>query len=216
MGSAEDPGGREYRGFLPPVPAGREPDLGAPQEPRQERAEHLGYAPPLEAQPTYVQPAPARGTYAPQPPPAAAQQPWSTAPGPVVPDNGAAVAGLSLSIAAGTLLVLSVGMSTIVSLVCAALGTYYSRQGRLRVDRGETPKHRGVAQAGFVIGIVSLVLSVLAIFVWTVVAIEYATDESFREDLRDELDGDERPPDGVESSILAGAAALRCLASLLR
>ena len=67
-------------------------------------------------------------------------------------------------------------------MVCAGLGIFYSRRGRSRVDRGETPKHRGLAQAGFIVGIVSLVLSVLATAFWTFFVIAYATDDEFRRD----------------------------------
>jgi len=121
-----------------------------------------------------------------------------------------------LSITAGTLLLLSVGASTIISVVCAALGIYYSRKGRARVDRGETPKHRGVAQAGFITGIVTLVLSILATIFWVVLAVLYATDEGFREDLENELDGGGSSPGGFETTIRLGAMAARLLISLLR
>jgi hypothetical protein len=67
------------------------------------------------------------------------------------------------------LLVVSLGLSTVVSLGCAIVGIVCSRNGRRRVDRGETPRHRGLAQAGFVIGWVSLGLSILAIVAWILV-----------------------------------------------
>jgi hypothetical protein len=83
-----------------------------------------------------------------------------------VPDNGQAVAGFVLSIVAGTLLVVTAGLSSIVSVICAGLGIVYSLRGRRKVDRGETPQHRGLAQAGFIVGIVSLVLAILATVGW--------------------------------------------------
>lgn len=219
----DDPAAGALRGFLPPEPSGPEPDLGA--GPPQSEPSHLGYAPPAQSRPAagpqaqgshgYAQPQGAdwgsSATGRQQP-----AQPWSYPPGPAVPDNGAAVAGMSLSVTAGALLLMSVGMSTIISVACAALGIYYSRKGRARVDRGETPKHRGVAHAGVVIGIVTLGLSILATLIWTIVAIQYATDESFRQDLQDELDGDKSSPDGFETSIRAGLTAFRIVASLLR
>jgi hypothetical protein len=134
-----------------------------------------------------------------------------------VPDNGAAVAGLSLSITAGGLLLLSVGTSTIISIVCAVLGIHYSRKGRERVDRGETPKHRGVAQAGYVTGLVTLGLSILCTVLWTLVVIFYATNDEFRQDLKDELeDRDGDSPGGFETSVQVGALVLRALAMLVR
>ena len=225
MGAEGD--GRSYSGFLPPEPPGPEPvlesrpepgvpDPGAAEAPAEE---HRGFAPPAEHEahaPSYPPPQQQLGWGAP-PQGGQAQQPWTGASGPAVPDNGAAVAGLSLSIAAGGLLLLSVGTSTIVSIVCAALGIHYSRKGRDRVDRGETPKHRGVAQAGYVTGIVTLVLSVLATALWALVVVLYATNDEFREDLKDELeDGGGDSPGGFETSIRAMAVAVRLLAVLVR
>ena len=153
-------------GYLPPEPRGPEPDLGAtpPAPPPQQ------YAPPQ-------QPAWAR------------QQPWAWQPaGPAVPDNGAAVAGFVLSLTAAGLLLISVGMSSIVSIVCAGLGIFYSRRGKQRVDRGETPKHGGLAQAGFIIGIVTLVLSLLATAFWVVIIVLLATDDEFRRDFEGDFE----------------------------
>jgi len=217
-------------GFLPPEPAGPEPDLGPPPElsgpqapPVREQAaspRYQGFAPPQEHQqaPREHQPAPRQSGWSAPPSggPQGAAPAWGHAPDPAAPDNGAAVAGLVLSVTAGTLLMLSVGTSSIISIVCAALGIYYSRKGRARVDRGETPKHRGVAQAGFITGIVTLGLSILATVFWLLFAIIYATDEGFRQDFDDELDGGGSSPDGFETTIRLGALAVRLAASLLR
>lgn len=226
MGDEGDSGG--HAGFLPPEPSGPEPDLGtgpgdiAPEPPAPR---HLGFAPPAghdtHAPPPEASPPPQQqpGWSAPHQSGGQPGQPqqWGYPGQQAVPDNGAAVAGLSLSITAGTLLLLSVGISSIISIVCAVLGIRYSRLGRERVDRGETPKHRGVAQAGFVIGIVALVLSILGTLLWLLVAVLYATDENFRQDLEDELDGgDSDPPRGFQTSLQLGAMAIRSLASLLR
>jgi hypothetical protein len=86
-----------------------------------------------------------------------------------VPDNGQAVAGFVFSVVAVGLLVLSFGLSTIVSLGCAITGVVCSRNGKRKVDAGETPKHRGLAQAGLIVGWVGLGLSILAILAWTYV-----------------------------------------------
>ena len=56
------------------------------------------------------------------------------------------------------------------------------------MDRGETPKHRGMAQAAFITGIVGLVLSLLATAFWILILVLYQTDEGFRQDFRDEYD----------------------------
>jgi len=98
------------------------------------------------------------------------------------------VAGFTLSVVAAVLLLLSAGVSSIVSVVCAALGIFYSLKGRKRVDRGETSKHRSLAQAGFVTGIVSLVLAVLATAFWLLILILALTDEEFRNDFENDLE----------------------------
>lgn len=153
-------------------------------------------------------PPPQQGWQQPQPP-----QPWGWQPtGPPVPDNGAAVTGFVLSLVAAGLLLISVGLSSIVSVVCSGLGIFYSRKGRQRVDRGETPKHRGLAQAGFITGIVTLVLSLLATVFWVVIIVLYATDDEFRRDFDNEIDGS---GSGIETSVRAGALAIRSVAALL-
>ena len=212
-------------GFLPPEPAGPEPDLGIPPQAPQPQAAagQEGFSEPAHAGPHGGQ----QQEYPPaqqqlgwsQAPPAGGGQPhqpqtWSYPQGQAVPDNGAAVAGLTLSITAGALLLLSVTTSTIISVACAALGIYYSRTGRDRVDRGETPKHRGVAQAGFVTGIVTLGLSIFFTILWLLFVILFATNEEFREDIKDEFE-ESGSPEGLETSLRVGAAALRLVASLL-
>jgi hypothetical protein len=89
--------------------------------------------------------------------------PWGYAPAPSEPDNGAAVAGFVTSLAAGTLLLMSFGFLGALTLIAAPVGIYFSRKGKRAVAEGQTRKHAGLAQAGFVIGIVVLVLSVLAV-----------------------------------------------------
>jgi len=121
------------------------------------------------------------------------------------------VAGFVLSVTSGALLLLSIGLSTIVSVVCAGLGVFYSRRGRARVDRGETPKHRSLAQAGFITGIVSLVLSLLATAFWGALAILAATDDEFRRELEDDLED----RNGIETSVLLGLTAVRLTLRLL-
>ena len=93
-----------------------------------------------------------------------------------MPDNGQAVAGFVLSLVALGLLVISAGLSTIVSLGCAIAGIVCSRNGKKKVEAGETPKHRGLAQAGFIIGWVSLALSLLATIGWILVIALAAND----------------------------------------
>ena len=75
-----------------------------------------------------------------------------------MPDNGQAVAGFVFSIVAVGLLVISFGLSSIVSVGCAITGIVCSRNGKRKVARGETPKHKGLAQAGYIVGWVGLAL----------------------------------------------------------
>ena len=201
-----DPG---HGGFLPPEPGGREPELqGWVSQPSTAPLEQ-GWQPPAQAEPHvqgWQQPPP--GWQQPQAGWQQQGQQWGY-PQPQVPDNGSAVAGFTLSVAAGALLLISIGFSSLVSVLCAGLGIFYSRRGRSRVDRGETPKHRGLAHAGFIVGIVSLVLAVLATAFWTFFLILYATDDEFRRD----FDSDPRF-DGTEAAIRIGAVAARALWSL--
>jgi hypothetical protein len=163
----------ERREFLPPQPAGPEPELGARP--------------------------------APEPPPAPAPT-WSQAPQQAQPDNGPAVAGFVLSVVSGGLLVITLGLSTIVSLACAILGMVYSRKGKRKVESGETTKNAGLANAGWIISIVSLVLSVLATLLYILLVIALATDDEFREDFENEFD---------DSNTIRAALAVRVAVALL-
>lgn len=214
-----------HAGYLPPEPGGPEPDLGSREQPPGESssARHGGFAPPAEhreagpPQPTHPPIQQQLGWSSPAPADRSPPEDSTHVTGTTAPDNGSAVAGLTLSIASGALLLLSLSTSTIISVVCAALGIHYSRKGRARVDRGETTKHRDVAQAGFITGIVTLSLSILATLLWVLFAVVYATDEGFRQDLKDELDdGGGSSPRGFESTLILGSAAVRLLSSLLR
>ena len=198
-------------GFLPPEPGGLEPDLapGAPGLPPQAPQAQGGWQAPQHAQPPPPQYPPPQQQLGWSPPPAGWQQPppqtppWAYQPQPATPDNGAAVAGFVLSVTAAVMLVLSAGISSVISVLCAALGTFYSRKGKKRVDRGETPKHRGLAQAGFITGIVTLVLAVLATAFWALMVILYATDDEFRRDFENDLENSDS--DGIRSTVrLAG------------
>jgi hypothetical protein len=164
--------------FLPPEPPGPEPEIEArparePEPPPPQQAYgDPSYAPPQ----TYGYPPAPPGAPG-QPPPAYGhQQPWGHPPQ-QVPDNGQAVAGFVLSVVAAGLLVISFGLSTIVSLGLAIGGIVCSHNGKRRVDAGETPKHRGLAQAGFVVGWVTVGLSILAIVAWILVLVLGSGDE---------------------------------------
>ena len=172
--------------FLPPQAPGPEPEVGAPQAPQPPQAPPPGY-PPYGWQ----QQAPQPGA-------------WGYAPQPVQPDNGPAVAGFVLSLVAGALLFLSAGLSSLVSVGCAIAGIVYSRKGKKKVASGETTKNAGLAQAGFIIGIISLVLAVMATLVWALVVVAAITDDEFRRDLENEFD-----EDSISAALRVAAVCVR-------
>jgi len=68
-------------------------------------------------------------------------------------------------------LVFSLGFSSIISLVCGVLGIIFGRKGKRNVEEGATRRHGGLAQAGFVTGIVGAALSVIATALWVILFI---------------------------------------------
>ncbi len=186
----ERSGDSEDTGFLPPEPPGPEPELGdrpahepPPQAPPPPPAAPPGYGYPPPPPPGYGYPPPPPPGQAYPPPPGYAQPPGYAYPPPwgysqqQVPDNGQAIAGFVLSIVSLGLLVISAGLSTIISIGCAIAGIICSRNGKRKVDAGETPKHRGLAQAGFIIGWVAIGLSILATVAWILVIVVAATTD---------------------------------------
>jgi len=112
----------------------------------------------------------------PQPPPEYPQQ--QQQPGywqpqqqalPPQPPNNDAVAGFTCGIIGVSLLFFTGGLSTIVSLALGIVAIPYSRKGKRNVEEGRTPKHKSLASAGFVIGIVTVVLSILATIAWILI-----------------------------------------------
>jgi hypothetical protein len=168
------------RKFLPPQPAGPEPELGPrPEPPPPPPPQAPAYAPPAGAAP------PQQPQYQYQ-----QQQAWAHPQQPQA-DNGPAVAGFVLSIVSVALIFLSAGLSSVISVGCSIFGIVYSRKGKKKVERGETTKNAGLAQAGFVVGIVSLCLAALATLIWVAVLIAAISDEEFRDDLEREFDNSE-------------------------
>lgn len=87
-------------------------------------------------------------------------------PGP--PPNDRAVLALVLGI--GGLVAFfgaRLGLIFILNLPPSIAAWVVGVQARRRVDRGETDQHRGLAQAGLVMGVIGTVLGVLAIVGWT-------------------------------------------------
>jgi hypothetical protein len=204
--------------FLPPEPPGPEPELGdggtaapGPADPSGGRqpGDTAGQPPPppgWQHGQGYAAPPPGYGWQ--QPPAAPGWQqppPWSYPPAAREPDNGPAVAGFVLALVGGCLLLFSAGLSTVVSLGCSIAGIIYSRKGKRKVDAGETGKNRGLAQAGYIIGIVGTVLAALATIFWVLVLILAVTDDEFQNDLDNEFDDS----NSISASVRLFAAAVR-------
>lgn len=103
---------------------------------------------------------------------------WGYAPAVVEPDNGAAVAGFVTSVVSAALLVMSFGFLGVLTLIASPFGIHYSRKGKRAVQEGRTRKHAGLAQAGFVIGIIVLVLSLVATVVAILLVVGILSDHS--------------------------------------
>jgi hypothetical protein len=76
-------------------------------------------------------------------------------------ENPAAVTGFSFAICALGLHVTSFGIGFLATIPCAIVGIIAGRRGMDAVDRGVATKNRRYAKAGFVVGIVTLVLACL-------------------------------------------------------
>jgi hypothetical protein len=74
--------------------------------------------------------------------------------------NGFAVASLTLSIIGLGLLVITLGLLSPVALPCSLLGWIFGHKAKAR------PGEQGMAQGGFVTGIVGTVLGVVALLAW--------------------------------------------------
>jgi ABC-type Fe3+ transport system permease subunit len=118
------------------------------------------------------------------------------------------VAGFVLAMVGAGLMVLSVLLLSFVCVVLAVLAIVYSRRGKRKVEAGETRKHKGLAQAGYVVGIVTLVIAIPVTLLEIVFVIAYATDEQFREDFQDDWDQE------FNNTILLVVPILRGLARL--
>jgi hypothetical protein len=195
--------------FLPPEPPGPEPELGGRPSPPPAQGPQPAYPPPGQppprppspGQPPAGQPPPTGAGYPPSGPGwQAPPQQWGYQQAPV-PENNSAVAGFVISLVSIGLLVISVGLSSIVSVGCAIAGMVLGRKGVKKVDAGETPRHRTLGQAAFWIGVTSLVLSLLATAGWLIVLVAALTDDEFRDDLEREFDDSD--------SITAVVTALR-------
>jgi hypothetical protein len=215
--------------FLPPEPPGPEPELGGdqheppppPPPPPQQPYQQQPYQ--YQQQPYYPQPPPPTAyghppqtgwppppTPYPPAPPGWQPAPWGY-PQPVDegPDNGPAVTGFILSVSAAGLLFLSGFLLTPISLILAVVGIFVSRRGKKKVESGETRKSRGLAQAGFIVGIVTAAVTAFFTLLFLAFIIAVIASEDFRNEL------EEDPDDGSEiraALVLAQAVRLAAMA----
>jgi hypothetical protein len=81
----------------------------------------------------------------------------------------------------------------------------YSRKGRRRVEQGHTTRNRDLAQAGWVVGIVGLALSILATLFWgALLVVAIVAPEEFEDN------------DGSSPEVRLGRAAATVAVAALR
>lgn len=155
---------------------------GAPPEgPDPYGQQGYGQQPPPYAQPPYQQ----------QPPPYQQpygydqqQQAWQQQPYPYYqqqaldPGNTPAVVSLVLGICSIAGVVFFLGLIFPITLGMGIPAIFLGRNGMKKVDQGETAKHRGLAQAGFITGIIGTVLSAISALFWILVFVGIASSDS--------------------------------------
>jgi hypothetical protein len=80
--------------------------------------------------------------------------------------NGLALTSLILGIVGVSLLVLSLGILFILTLPCSIGAWICAAQARARIAVGESSTGRGQAQAGYILGVLGVVLGVMAMIGW--------------------------------------------------
>ena len=85
---------------------------------------------------------------------------WSQ---PLEPENKPANRGFALSVSAAGVLVFTAGVLSIVSLPLAIAGWVQGRKGVRMVETGETRRNETLARSAVIVGIVTTILSVLAL-----------------------------------------------------
>jgi hypothetical protein len=163
-------------GWLPP----RAP--GAAPPPRYESA-------PPELEPVPDQ-QPAAAAFA--PPPSATQRTFVKPAGSQT--NGLALTALILGIIGLTVLLLTLGLGFLFTLPCSIAAWICGAQARARIAVGETTAGRGHAHAGYILGVLGVVLGVMAMVGW-IAAIASGLDlEELRRDIERQTN-----PDAVQA-----------------
>ena len=178
---------RDVSRWLPPVPEGANPPSEAAQSDATGSREWPPQPPAPPPHPASPQPPPP-GT--PQAPPPATQAPppgtppgWSAAPGPawgqpIEPENKPANVGFALAITGAGVLLFSIGFLSVVSLPLGIAGWVWGRRGIRKVETGETRKNETLARSAVIVGIITTVLSAIALVLLIVL---FATVDDFAE-----------------------------------
>ena len=124
------------------------------------------------------------------PPTQAPHRPPYAAPGPP-PSNREAVAGFVCGVVGASLLLLSAGLSSVISLVLGVLGIVYCRKGKRNVEQGRTTEHRDLASGGVVLGIVTTVLAAFATLFWVAILVIAMSEPNWLDDQQNDPFEDE-------------------------
>jgi hypothetical protein len=87
------------------------------------------------------------------------------------PDNGLAVASLTVAIIAIVVWFLTGGFLAPITIIASIVAVVLGHKGKKAVDEGRTRKNRDVAMAGFWTGIAGIVLAVLSTVAWVLIFI---------------------------------------------
>jgi hypothetical protein len=171
-------------GWLPPRAPGAEPPQRYESEP--------GWVPPQPVDPPASAPTPAPASFwtprtgQPQRAPSPAFARGTPA------RNGLALTSLVLGILGATLIVLTFGLGFAFALPCSIAAWICGAQARNRINLGETTAGRGQAQAGYLLGIVGVVLGVMAAAGWIAFLAAGGSFDDLREDLERNTNPDAR------------------------
>ena len=192
----------EPGGWLPPqAPGGQHPEPPPPPPP----------GPPPPAPPPGPPPPPPPAQPAQHFPPQSYPYPYPQQPGypppvyqplPPQPPNNDAVAGFTCAVVGAALLFFTAGLSSVISLVLGIVAIPYSRKGKRAIAEGKTRKHKDLATSGYVIGIITIVVSVLATVAWVLIFTLVDWDE---------IDGSDRSGDPFVSALKIAAGLARLL-----
>jgi hypothetical protein len=196
--------------WLPPEPPGG--PSGVPPSPGSGSPASGGGPPgqaPPRSPPPPVGPPPGSppGAYAQPGAPLAAPQ---TLPGD--PGNSEAVAALVLGIVA-VVMVVPLGFFLVtlpIAVICGVIAIVLGRTGRRKVDRGETRRNRGQAQAGFAMGIIATVLGLIGIVGFVLLIL---LSEDFQRGFEEGFEQQQRLQSG--GIVLVGLAAAVARATFL-